>query len=418
MINLKKDKQLSVKSYLVKSQVLQSISILSLCVLGLLIISTHSFKHYNELNLNLIAQALSDQLQAPLVFDDKLETHEVIHSYMQRYELAHIQLLNTQGHLIYEAEQKKTFSTFEIIGNLQQKLISEKAGQFDITHNGVVIGKLAIQSSAQPVISFVNMMLIIFIACIIFACIIVWFSTNFIDRKLHQSLQVLTEFTDDVATRKVFHARVPQSHISEFNNISNSFNLLLNEIQRWENQLQETNIDLQHRVFHDQLTQLPNRAYFQKQLSQLFTDSRHRQSFALLFIDNDNFKEINDTFGHLAGDAVLQEMAARLRQALRHNDFIARLGGDEFAILLTNIQQAEQAITVASHLLKTSELPLILNSDTPIRFSFSIGIALAVHANNQEELIHNADLAMYQAKIHPQRNWFLFNNLDQINFEN
>lgn len=409
MMSSQKIKQLSVKSYLVKSQVLQSVSVLSLCVLGLLIISTHSFKHYNELTINLIAQSLSDQLQAPLVFDNKLETQEIISSYMQRYELAQIKLLDKNNQLIYEIEQEKPSSTFLIIRNLQHKLISEKAGQFDVTHNGVIIAKLAIQSNSHPMISFINMLLIIFLACIVFALIIVWINTNFIDKKLHQSLHVLTEFTDDVATRKAFHVRVPQSHISEFNNISNSFNLLLNEIQRWENQLQETNSNLEHRVLHDQLTQLPNRAYFQQKLNQLMSDPNLQNSFALLFLDNDNFKEINDTFGHQTGDAVLKEMANRLRQALRHNDFIARLGGDEFAILLTHIGHPEQAITVATHLLKASELPLMLDNKQPVRFSFSIGIALSTHADHPDQLVHYADLAMYQAKNHQHRKWFLFN---------
>lgn len=410
----KDHKQLSVKSYLAKSQVLQSVSVLSLCVLGLLFISTHSFKHYNELTLNLIAQSLSDQLQAPLVFDNKIEAQEIISTYMQRYELAKIQLLDKNNKLLYELEQAKPSSTFPFIRNLQHKLISEKAGQFDVTHNGVTIAKLAIQSNSHPVISFINMLLIIFIICIIFALIIVWISTNFIDRKLHQSLHVLTEFTDDVATRKAFHVRVPKSHISEFNNISNSFNLLLNEIQRWENQLQETNSNLEHRVLHDPLTQLPNRTYFQQKLNQLVHDANIKNNFALLFLDNDNFKEINDTFGHQIGDAVLQEMATRLRQALRHNDFVARLGGDEFAILLTNIHQPEQAITVASHLLKASESPLIINDKPPVHFSFSIGIALSLHADHPDQLIHHADLAMYQAKNQKHKKWFLFNGSNEI----
>ena len=410
---VQKDQQLSVKSYLVKSQVLQSICLLSLCVIGLLIISTHSFKHYNELNLNLIAQALSDQLQAPLVFDNRVEIKDIIENYMTRYELAEIQLSHPQGEVIYAIEQQQQTSTFAVVKNLQHKLISEKAGQFDVSHNGVVIAKLAIQSNVSPMINFINMLLIIFIACTIFAVIVVWISTTFIDKKLHQSLHVLTEITDDVATRKAFHLRVPKSNISEFNNISNSFNLLLNEIQRWDHQLQQTNSNLEHRVLHDPLTELPNRVYFQQKLQSLLKDPLHQNSFALLFIDNDNFKDINDTYGHQVGDEVLKEMARRLRQSLRHNDFIARLGGDEFAILLTNIHQSEQAVTVASHLLKSSELPLTLQDKTEIHFGFSIGIALSIYARSQDELIHFADLAMYQAKTHQHRKWFLFQNNDQ-----
>ena len=196
--------------------------------------------------------------------------------------------------------------------------------------------------------------------------------------------------------------------MSEFNAISNRFNFLLNEIQSWENDLQTTNSNLEHRILHDNLTLLPNRSYFQQQINQFFNDNAQRNQFALLFIDNDNFKAINDNYGHQVGDAVLIEMSSRLKKSLRSGDFIARLGGDEFAVLLPNTQKPEHAIAVANHLIHSAEQPMVLDDQTQVSFSFSIGIAMSNSATSAEQLIHSADLAMYQAKLNKHRKWAMF----------
>lgn len=123
-----------------------------------------------------------------------------------------------------------------------------------------------------------------------------------------------------------------------------------------------------------------------------------------------NFKDINDQYGHLAGDAVLQEMAKRLKSNLRQHDFITRLGGDEFAIIVHNIQQPQQLASICEHLLSCSKAPLIFEK-AEIHFSFSIGIAFAKNAASPEELITQADSAMYRAKTLPHH-WFISPNLN------
>jgi diguanylate cyclase (GGDEF)-like protein len=125
---------------------------------------------------------------------------------------------------------------------------------------------------------------------------------------------------------------------------------------------------------------------------------------ALFFIDNNNFKDINDQYGHLAGDAVLQEMANRLKTSLRQDDFIARLGGDEFAILIRNISKTEHLAKISENLLKCCEQPLQFEQHE-IHFSFSIGIASTEQAHSPEDLITAADSAMYKAKT-LQQGWY------------
>jgi diguanylate cyclase (GGDEF)-like protein len=151
-------------------------------------------------------------------------------------------------------------------------------------------------------------------------------------------------------------------------------------------------------AYHDSLTDLPNRALFLDRLQQAILRShRDEKGLAVLLIDLDGFKEVNDALGHHAGDMVLQEVAARLRSALRASDTVARLGGDEFAVLLpaTDVNRAELA---ARKVLHDLQHPFVAEA-RPLLISASIGIAgVPWHAATSEELLQKADSAMYLAK--------------------
>ena len=151
-------------------------------------------------------------------------------------------------------------------------------------------------------------------------------------------------------------------------------------------------------AYHDSLTDLPNRALFLDRLQQAILRShRDDKGLAVLLIDLDGFKEINDALGHHAGDQVLQEVATRLRGALRASDTVARLGGDEFAVLLpaTDVNRAELA---ARKMLHDLQHPFVADG-RPLMVSASIGIAgVPWHAATSDEVLQKADSAMYLAK--------------------
>jgi diguanylate cyclase (GGDEF)-like protein len=120
---------------------------------------------------------------------------------------------------------------------------------------------------------------------------------------------------------------------------------------------------------------------------------------AVLFLDSNRFKAINDEQGHAAGDAVLIAIAQRLRAQLREGDTVARLGGDEFAVLLKPIHHEADALHIADKIIDSMHLPIALPEGGSLTTSLSIGIALyPQHADNPEALLHEADLAMYNAK--------------------
>ncbi len=155
---------------------------------------------------------------------------------------------------------------------------------------------------------------------------------------------------------------------------------------------------LEHLSHHDTLTDLPNRSLFVERLdAELATSGRDSEPVAVLIMDLDRFKEVNDTLGHNIGDQLLQQVAFRLRGALRRTDTIARLGGDEFAIMMPAAND-QQAIKHAQEITKTLENPVSL-TDLDIQISTSVGIALFPnHGRNAATLMQRADVAMYYSK--------------------
>ena len=168
---------------------------------------------------------------------------------------------------------------------------------------------------------------------------------------------------------------------------------------------------LKHETLHDFLTGLPNRAYLCDRLARSLAGQVRDpdKTFAVLFMDLDRFKVINDSAGHIVGDSLLKEVAQRLAACVRAPDMVARLGGDEFAILVENVTQVETAVRVARRVIAAMKDPV--NVDGKELFtSVSIGIAISDPAYRvAEELLRDADIAMYRAKGNDQQRFELFN---------
>lgn len=164
-------------------------------------------------------------------------------------------------------------------------------------------------------------------------------------------------------------------------------------------QKKEADAMIRHQANYDPLTKLPNRHMFHVHLKQeLLNAQRSRLALALMFIDLDRFKEVNDTLGHNIGDQLLAEVAQRLSASVRKSDIVARLGGDEFTIILSQLADATQVEIVAQNILRRLAEPFTLNNETAY-VSASIGITLYPEdSDDVEQLLMNADQAMYVAK--------------------
>jgi len=186
-----------------------------------------------------------------------------------------------------------------------------------------------------------------------------------------------------------------------------------------QNKLREQKNILHHQANHDALTGLPNRLLFNDRLEQaIVTAKRNKTNFALLFIDLDHFKEINDSLGHDVGDEILMTISKRLDEVIRDEDSVARLGGDEFTVILEELSQVQDASLIANKILDSLSKAIIIDNNT-FYITSSIGISIypddGVSAQN---LLKFADSAMYKAKDEGRNNHQYYNStMTELAFE-
>ncbi len=204
-------------------------------------------------------------------------------------------------------------------------------------------------------------------------------------------------------------ARAPRGGSAEIDELAESFNTMADRIVRAEAQLlahqaelerhvAERTRQLHHLAHHDPLTQLPNRRHLSARLGAALSHAGTQQLLALLFVDVDNFKSINDTLGHSFGDRVLQHIADRLHAATGGHGLLARLGGDEFTVLLEDVESAEEVAQCAARIVTTLQQPLTVDGRL-LTTSASVGGSLyPEHAADAEGLLRAADVALFRAK--------------------
>jgi diguanylate cyclase (GGDEF)-like protein len=173
---------------------------------------------------------------------------------------------------------------------------------------------------------------------------------------------------------------------------------LLCRILRSRLELEASRSQAQHLAFHDVLTGLPNRALFEDRLNQALALSRRRGGVAVALLDLDRFKHVNDTFGHLAGDALIQDFGRRLGALVGEGDLVSRLGGDEFALLLTGAPHRGEVALLCEHILTAVREPFALLGSS-VYVGVSIGVVFSSEAEgDRTELLRKADIALYRAK--------------------
>ncbi len=174
-------------------------------------------------------------------------------------------------------------------------------------------------------------------------------------------------------------------------------------------ELRQSEETIRHLAYHDALTDLPNRSLFSDRLTVALAQARRTgQGLAIMFLDIDLFKRINDTLGHSAGDELLREIALELDALVREGDTVARAGGDEFTLLLTGVSDREEIETIAGRVLETVGRPRTI-SRQEVTVTTSIGVALFPHDGaDAQTLLRNADTAMYRAKQHGRDNYQVY----------
>ena len=363
------------------------------------LLGTLALKVYADNNVHLLARAINYTVEAAVVFDDKAAASEALALIASSAAVADAQVIKANGQLLAQWQRPENGLLSKTEMWLADHLLNQPV-TVPIERQGQKIGEVRIRAHGATLLRFLISGLFGVLLC---TALSVW-SALHLSRRMHGGitgpLQQLAEVAHAVRIERAFDQRVPVAQIAELNSLGNDFNALLDELESWQSHLQHQNQALVHQANHDSLTELPNRAYFESQLARTLRslNTTHEKA-AVLFLDSDRFKDINDTYGHAAGDVVLITVAARIRALLRENDVVARLGGDEFAILLTPLHKIEDAQRIAEKIIASMREPISLPGQFSVVTSFSIGIAAyPEHGTHPDSLLCAADSAMYHAK--------------------
>lgn len=367
----------------------------------LLLAGVVALKIYIDSNLRLVARSLSYTVEAAVVFGDIEEIQKALNSMLQGEGIAFARVLDTKGQTLAVWRHEDPSIVAES-GEWLGRQVMKRPAISAIHNDDQLVGHIELTGDGQGLLGFLLSAIAALLVCMAASAAMgTWLSRRMLN-EIVTPLHSLAEVARSARYERNLGLRVKPTRILELRALGDNFNSLLAELQEQQIQLQKKNTVLAHEASHDSLTGLPNRAHFESRLiSALEQGQKENTSFAVLFLDNDYFKQVNDTYGHSAGDALLVEVAGRIRSQLRESDLVARLGGDEFSALLTPIQNNNEATRIAEKIIKAMNSPLLLQSGKQLQPSLSIGIAIyPEHGKDMPALLRSADTAMYQAKAH------------------
>ena len=367
---------------------------LAVTLVGLL-----TLRAYADPNQQLIARSISYTVEAAVVFGDAQAAEESLALIASSEEVSSAIVYDRQGQTLASWHRESTGPLHLLEQQLAHWLLSAPTEQ-PILHDGQKIGSVEVKGSGGSLLRFLLTGFAGMVLCLLLTALGAFYLSRRLVRGIVGPLDQLAKVAHTVRRERDFEKRVPEAGIAELSQLGEDFNALLDELESWQARLQDENASLAHQAHHDSLTSLPNRAFFEGRLSRALRDANeHREQLAVLFIDSDRFKEINDRLGHAAGDTVLVNIAMRIRGQLRESDLVARLGGDEFAVLLAPLASGADALRIADNIIASMQAPIRLSDGSTVSTSLTIGIALyPEHADTPAALLHDADMAMYIAK--------------------
>lgn len=211
-------------------------------------------------------------------------------------------------------------------------------------------------------------------------------------------MNLITTKINHIIHTKDFTKRLPDNALKEFHYFSDNVNSLISEIERLNGDLIDENKSLTIKAYQDSLTRLDNRAAFINHLQFMLSENSPYPSFYILFMDGNKFKQINDTWGHAAGDKVLQEVGSRLKSMVNVEDCVARLGGDEFAMILSDMKSDDHVEQFIGELHQTFRPPITIAEGHRLSFSLTIGFTRATQDEDLNDILLRADAHMYLNK--------------------
>ncbi|WP_197490211.1 sensor domain-containing diguanylate cyclase [Rheinheimera sp. SA_1] len=357
------------------------------------------------------AQVLGSSIAAALVFNDTKSAQQELQTFSRGTDLLAVQVLQNDQTLFVQWQQPDLPQTLtppaiwpqkvNVVSGWQQYQI-----QLPIMFKQELVGLLLVQLSLKnlqhQVMALIALMALITLLMLALASR----GLRLVQKRVLSPIVELAALAEQAARDNDYSVRGVVRRNDEVGRLTERINELFTQVaanQFWLKQQladeRQTGQQLKQLAHHDSLTGLPNRLYFQQQLSSSIQQAlQHQKIMALMFIDLDNFKTVNDSFGHDYGDEVLQMVSTRMQQVLREHDVLCRLGGDEFAVLLTELGDIRHAESLADRLIAAVRQPMFIREQL-MPVGATIGLAFCpLDAAEPAMLLQKADEAMYAAK--------------------
>ncbi|MDH0028900.1 MULTISPECIES: diguanylate cyclase domain-containing protein [Aeromonas] len=374
------------------------ISLTAVCMAGLFLTITAllALRLYADHNLELVARAISYTSEAAVVFDDEEAAKDALETITSREDIASASIVLPDGQVL--ASWRRAITTpWTTLEQHLARLILPGPVEVAMVRESREIARVHLVGHGQYLLHFLLQTLLATLVCLLLSILGALHVARRMQRSITAPLKALAEVAYSVSRQRALKQRVPAANIAELHALGEDFNTLLDELEAWQAHQKRENASLLHRATHDALTGLPNRALFEARLGQAIQGDQER--FALLYLDCDRFKQINDTLGHGVGDEVLIALARRVQHQLRPLDLVCRLGGDEFVILLAPIRDEHEVHEVMTRIQQGMSTPVVLSDGRHLGVGISIGAALyPEQGETAEALLQFADDAMYQAK--------------------
>lgn len=376
-------------------------SLTAVCTAGLFLTITAllALRLYADHNLELVARAISYTTEAAVVFHDEEAARDALQNITSHEDVASASIYLPNGRVL--ASWTRAITTpWSSLERQLARLILPGPVELPMLREGKEIARIHLVGHGQYLLHFLLQTLVATLLCLLLSILGALYVARRMQRSITAPLKELAQVAYSVRRQRALKQRVPAANIAELHELGEDFNSLLDELEAWQAHQRRENASLLHQATHDALTGLPNRALFEARLQQSLLAGRSlNERFALLYLDCDRFKEINDTLGHGVGDEVLITLARRVQHQLRPMDLVCRLGGDEFAVLLTPLHHESEVREVMTRIQQSMAMPVVLGDGQHLVAGISIGFAMYPEQGlTADDLLQHADSAMYQAK--------------------
>lgn len=364
--------------------------------LTILLAGVSALRGYADRNMELAAQLGAYGVEPALVFNDPQAAREGLEPLTRIPGIARLRVLNDRGQPLTQWA-----SPMADPAPLLTRIFFPRPFAVPIERNGSAIGTIEVWGDSSTLIDYVRIGLLAGLGCLLITAFGTIFLARRFEYELVKPLNEIATVAHDVRLHRRFDKRVKPLGIAELDRLGGDINALLDELQGWQGNMESERAMLAHRASHDTLTAMPNRDAFDEQLAQRIASADARgERFALLFIDADNFKAANDSFGHAAGDAVLVALSACIKDTLRKGDFAARIGGDEFIVIVDPLDADTVPDELAKHIRACVAQPVTLPGGDSYHLSISVGAAVYPdQGSDATALLTAADAAMYADKL-------------------